>query len=131
MPSNAGAHNTLYSDALSAASLPDDVQKFNRAKRLLQETRELMTIQSEIKKSVDGGTALLAELRTINVAVAEANVEASRTETRRQLADIVAIREQELNEARDLFGAKKLTQAELRKAEDALAEAKARLAKAK
>ena len=89
---------------------------------------ELAAIQAATKKLHEQGAASGTELRAINVAVAEAKVDLLQTETRRHLADIVAIREQELREAKALLEAKLGPIEEVRKAELALAEAKARLA---
>jgi hypothetical protein len=69
-----------------------------------------------------------AELRTVELALAEAKVEALKAGVRRQLADIVRLRQQELADAKTLFDAKAIPAEEVRKAEQAFTEAKLRLA---
>jgi len=90
---------------------------------------ELLAVHAATKQMHEQGTASRTDLRAINLAVAEAKVDLLQTETRRHLAEIVAIREQELREAKALLEAKLSPIEEVRKAELGLAEAKARLAK--
>ena len=54
-------------------------------------------------------------------------IERLRTEIRKQLADIVSIRERELKDAKTLFESKAISAEELRRAERAASEANARL----
>ena len=67
-------------------------------------------------------------MRTAEVALAEARVEALKAGVRRQLADLVRGREKELAEAKILFDAKGVPAEDVRKAEQALGAAKLRLA---
>jgi hypothetical protein len=64
----------------------------------------------------------------VEVGLAEARVEALRAHVRRQLAEIVSVREADLKDARALADAKAMSAEDLRRAERALADAKARLA---
>jgi len=91
----------------------------------------LAAIAALARVRVERKTALRSDLRTAEVALAEAKVESLRTAVRKQLADIVAAREQELREANTLFDAKAISAEELRKAEQALSQAKLRLAESR
>jgi RNA polymerase sigma factor (sigma-70 family) len=83
---------------------------------------------SETKRLAERNVVSNAELRAAELALAEAKVEALAAGIRRQLAAVVELRDQEVRDARKLFEAKAITSEELRRAEQALAEAKARLA---
>jgi multidrug resistance efflux pump len=80
------------------------------------------------KRLTERGTLAQAELRSAEVALAEAKVEALKAAVRRQLADILRVREKELAEAKTLFEAKVIPAEEVRKAEQALNAARLRLA---
>jgi RNA polymerase sigma factor (sigma-70 family) len=85
-------------------------------------------LTTETKRLAARNTVSQAELRTAEVALAEARVEALAAGIRRQLAAVVELRDQEVRDARKLFDAKVISAVELRRAEQALAEARARLA---
>jgi multidrug resistance efflux pump len=80
------------------------------------------------KRLADRGTVGQSELRVAEVALAEARVDALKAGVRRQLAEIVRIREKELAEAKILFDAKAIPAEEVRNAEQALNAARVRLA---
>jgi RNA polymerase sigma factor (sigma-70 family) len=88
---------------------------------------EFRQILDETRKLVERKAVSQGELREVEIAFGEATIERLRTDIRKQLADIVAIREQELKEAKTLFDLKAISAEELRRAERAVSEAKARL----
>jgi multidrug resistance efflux pump len=88
---------------------------------------ELDAQVTSVRALVERKVAPQSELRAIGVALAEARIEALRAGVRRQLADIVCARETELKEVRTLFDAKVTSAEEVRRAETALADARARL----
>jgi len=83
---------------------------------------------TETKRLAERSGVSIAEVRAAEVALAEAKVEALAAGIRRQLAAVVELRDQEVRDARKLFDAKVISVEELRRAEQALTEAKARLA---
>jgi len=83
---------------------------------------------TETKRLAERSVVSIAELRAAEVALAEAKVEALAAGIRRQLAAVVELRDQEVRDARKLVDAKVISAEELRRAEQALAEAKSRLA---
>jgi hypothetical protein len=89
---------------------------------------ELEGIAALTRTRVERKTAPKSELRAIEVALAEARVDALKVGVRRQLAEIVRAREQELAEAKSLFEAKAVAAEDVRKAEQALQQARLRLA---
>jgi RNA polymerase sigma factor (sigma-70 family) len=89
---------------------------------------ELDAQATAVRELVERKVASQSALPAIGVALAEARVEALRAGVRRQLAEIVAVREAEVKKTRVLHEAKAISAEELRQAERALAEAKARLA---
>jgi hypothetical protein len=92
---------------------------------------EWEAVAVEARKRVEQRVGSRAELRTIEVALAEAKVEALQAGVRRQLAEIVRLREQELTEAKLLFESKAISSEELRKAAAALTAARLRLAESR
>jgi hypothetical protein len=88
---------------------------------------ELEIQRTATKELVNRKIVPRSELRLLDAAVAEAKIEVLQVGIRRHLADIVAVREQELKEAKILFGSKVISAEELRKFERALEEARARL----
>jgi RNA polymerase sigma factor (sigma-70 family) len=83
---------------------------------------------NDMRTLVENKTAPRAELRRTEVALAEARVEALKAGVRQQLASIVAAREDDLREVRALQESKSVSIEEVRRAEQALAQARARLA---
>jgi len=83
---------------------------------------------TETKRLAERSGVSIAEVRAAEVALAEAKVEALAAGIRRQLVAVVELRDQEVRDARKLFDAKVISVEELRRAEQALTEAKARLA---
>ncbi|MBO0698674.1 MAG: sigma-70 family RNA polymerase sigma factor, partial [Zavarzinella sp.] len=116
----------LKADAATAAGDYSDAIKLREAVVL-----ELEGIAALTRTRVDRKTAPKSELRAVELAVAEAKAEALKAGVRRQLAEIVRIREEELTEAKRLFEAKTITTEEVRKVEQALNQAKLRLAEEK
>jgi RNA polymerase sigma factor (sigma-70 family) len=92
---------------------------------------EFRQIVDETRKLADRKVTSPGELREVEIAFGEATIERLRTEIRKQLADILTIRERELKEAKSLFDSKAISTEELRRAERALSEAKARLSAAR
>ncbi|HKB06414.1 MAG TPA: sigma-70 family RNA polymerase sigma factor [Gemmataceae bacterium] len=88
---------------------------------------EWETTVAGTKRHADRGTVAQSELRLAEVALAEAKVDALKAGVRRQLAEIVRIREKELTEAKILFDAKSIASEDVRRVERALREAKRRL----
>lgn len=68
-----------------------------------------------------------SDLRAVEVDVAEARVEALKAAVRQQLAGIVSTREADLRDVQKLYESKAVSGEEVRRAERALAEARARL----
>jgi RNA polymerase sigma factor (sigma-70 family) len=89
---------------------------------------ELDAKANDMRTLVEEKAAPRAELRRIEVALAEARIEAFKTGVRQQLASIVAAREEELREVRALQESKSISVEEVRRAEQAVANARARLA---
>ena len=87
---------------------------------------EVMLI--DVQKLYEAKVASSQDLRNAQAALAEAKIELMQTGIRKQLAELVAIREQEARAVKALFDAKTASVEELHKAERALAEAKLRLA---
>jgi RNA polymerase sigma factor (sigma-70 family) len=86
---------------------------------------------ADAKKLYERNSISRAEVRAIEVSLAEAKVEVHRTAVRKHLAEIVSVREQELKDARTLFDIRAISTEELRKAEQALSQAKLRLAESR
>jgi RNA polymerase sigma factor (sigma-70 family) len=86
---------------------------------------------ADAKKLYERSAISRAEVRAIEVSLAEAKVEAHRTAVRKHLAEIVSVREQEFKDARTLFDIRAISAEELRKAEQALSHAKLRLAESR
>jgi RNA polymerase sigma factor (sigma-70 family) len=89
---------------------------------------EWEAILSMYRTIMERGATSRAELRAVEVAVAEARVAALQANVRKQLAQVVALREQELRDARALFDGKAISAEEVRTIERALTAARARLA---
>jgi hypothetical protein len=98
------------------------------AKQLDAAVAEIEDRAADVRAGVERQTNPRSELRMVEVGLAEARVEALRAHVRRQLAEIVTVREAELKELRALADAKAISAEELRQAERAVADAKARLA---
>jgi len=98
------------------------------ARQLDAAVAEIEAHTADVRAGVEKRTSPRSELRMVEVGLAEARVEALRAHVRRQLAEIVAVREAELKEVRALADAKSISVEELRQAERAHADAKARLA---
>jgi RNA polymerase sigma factor (sigma-70 family) len=95
--------------------------------------REAVVIGSEegaklARAMAERGAVSQAEVRAQEVAVAEAKVEALKAGIRLQLAQIVAVREKDFADAKAMYQAKTLSAQELRRIEQALIDAKRRLA---
>jgi len=86
---------------------------------------------ADAKKLFERKLISRGEVRAVEVSLAEAKVEVHRTAVRRHLAEIVAVREQELKEAKTLFDTRAISAEELRQAEWALSQAKLRLAESR
>jgi multidrug resistance efflux pump len=89
---------------------------------------ELETRVKNLQALVERKAASRGELRAAEVALAEARVEALKAGVRQQLASIVTSREEELREVRALHELKAVSSEEVRRAELAVTEARARLA---
>jgi RNA polymerase sigma factor (sigma-70 family) len=98
------------------------------AKQLDAAVAEIEDRAADVRAGVERQTNPRSELRMVEVGLAEARVEALRAHVRCQLAEIVTVREAELKELRALADAKAISAEELRQAERAVADAKARLA---
>jgi RNA polymerase sigma factor (sigma-70 family) len=89
---------------------------------------ELEAQRTAIKALVDRRVASQSELRLVDVGLAEAKIQALEAGIRKHLADVVAVREHELQEAKVLFDSKSISVEVLQKFERALEQAKSRLA---
>jgi RNA polymerase sigma factor (sigma-70 family) len=89
---------------------------------------ELDAQAKDVRTLVEAKTASPAALRRIEVALAESRIDALKAGVRQQLATILTAREEELRELRALQELKAVTSEEVRRAEQAVAEARARLA---
>jgi hypothetical protein len=108
-------------EATAAGDFPSAVGLYERV------VAEWEATVAESKRLADRGTVARSELRLAEVALAEAKVDGLKAGVRRQLAEIVRIREKELAEAKILFDAKAIAAEDVRKAEHVLREAKLRL----
>jgi hypothetical protein len=93
--------------------------------------KEAEALTNAVRTLVEGQQVAQSELRTAEVALAEARIELYRAETRAQLAKIVSVREAELQPLKlwsERAGGRVAPAEDLLRAERALAEAKARLA---
>jgi multidrug resistance efflux pump len=90
--------------------------------------KELEDVLRDTKSLFERKVASAESVRKAEAALAEAKIAAMQGGIRKQLADLVNIREQDLKSAKAMFDAKVASVEELRKAEQALAEAKLRLA---
>jgi len=89
---------------------------------------EWEAIATTHRNLMERGAISRSEVRTVEVAVAEARVASLQANVRKQLAHVVGLREQELRDARALFDAKAVSAEEVRTIERALNAARARLA---
>lgn len=89
---------------------------------------ETETFLKEVQSLFAKKVASSEDVRKARVAVADAKIELMRAGVRKQLADLVLIREEELEATKAMYNAKTGSVEELHKAEKALAEAKLRLA---
>lgn len=110
--------------AENAESMGDYVGAVRYREESLVEWR---TLVESIRKLHDEKRASVSELRTAEIMLAEANIVRLQTEVRKLLSDIVAAREKDFHDAKALYEAKAISTEELRRAERAVSEAKARL----
>jgi RNA polymerase sigma factor (sigma-70 family) len=116
----------LKADAAEAKGDYDAAVKHREA--VLVEFRQIV---DETRKLVERKAVSQGELHEIEIAFSEAMIERLRTEIRKQLADIVTMREREFKEAKTLYESKAISMEELHRAERTLHEAKARLSAAR
>jgi RNA polymerase sigma factor (sigma-70 family) len=89
---------------------------------------EVEALVAAARKSMEQHTTTPGELRSYQAAMADARIETLKVAVRLQLANIVSIRDEDLREARALNERKAISVEDLHRAEQALLEAKARLA---
>jgi RNA polymerase sigma factor (sigma-70 family) len=112
----------LKADAADAAG--DYAALVRHSEAVVAELRHAI----QTAKSLHGQRAISRdEVRKLEVTLAEAQVAALKAAIRGQLASIVTLREQQLTDAKSLYAAKALSLEEVRKAEAAVDDAKARL----
>ena len=112
---------------LEKANIAGDYMEARRLRESV--VQELETTRETTKSLHERGVVSNKDLRAIDLALAEARIELAQAKVKEQLAAIVAIREKELQEVRSQFAAKTVTMDDVRIAERALKEAKARLSK--